>query len=88
MLASRPHGTLYIGVTNSLQRRVWQHRTGKVDGFTRRYAVNLLVYFEEFRDIGNAIARETQLKGWLREKKIALIRKENPLWHDLASDWY
>jgi putative endonuclease len=48
----------------------------------------LLVYFEEFRDIGNAIARETQLKGWLREKKIALIRKENPLWHDLASDWY
>lgn len=88
ILASRPHGTLYIGVTNSLQRRVWQHRTGQVDGFTKRYAVKLLVCFEEYRDIGNAIAREKQLKGWLRDKKIALIQKENPFWHDLASDWY
>ena len=88
MLASRPHGTLYIGVTNSIARRIWQHRTGVSDGFTKRYSVHRLVYFEEFRDVNNAISRETQLKGWRREKKIALIQKENPLWDDLAATWF
>jgi putative endonuclease len=88
ILASKPHGTLYIGVTNSLQRRVWQHKTKSVDGFTARYGVNRLVHFEEFRDVANAIARESELKGWLRSKKIMLVQKENPLWKDLASDWH
>ena len=88
ILASKPHGTLYIGVTNSLERRAWQHKTGAMDGFTKWYGVKRLVYFEEFRDVSNAIARETQLKGWLRSKKVALIQKENPLWKDLAAGWY
>ena len=88
ILASKPHGTIYIGVTNSLQTRVWQHKTKANEGFTKRYGVTRLVYFEEFRDVNNAIARETQLKGWLRAKKIALIEKENPLWKDLAAEWY
>ena len=88
ILASKAHGTLYIGVTNSLERRVWQHRAKTIQGFTQRYGVTRLVHFEEFRDVNNAIARETQLKGWLRSKKIALIQKENPLWSDLAADWF
>ena len=88
VLASKPHGTLYIGVTNSLERRVWQHRTGMIAGFTKRYRVTRLVYFEDFRDIGNAIARETELKGWLRRRKMALIETGNPLWNDLAAGWY
>jgi putative endonuclease len=88
ILASKPHGTLYIGATNSLQRRVWQHKNGAVAGFTKQYRIDRLVYFEEFRDISNAIARETQLKDWLRAKKIALIENENPLWRDLAAEWH
>jgi putative endonuclease len=88
ILASKPHGTLYIGVTNSLERRVWQHRSGTTAGFTCTYGVNRLVYFEDFRGAENAIAREKQLKGWLRAKKIALIEKENPLWKDLAEGWF
>ena len=88
VLASKPHGTLYIGVTNSLERRIWQHKTKAIEGFTKRYGLTRLVYFEDFRDVSNAIARETQLKGWLRAKKIALIQQSNPLWHDLAKGWY
>jgi putative endonuclease len=88
ILASKPHGTLYIGVTNSLERRVWQHRSKATEGFTKQYGVNRLVYFKVFRDVTNAIARETQLKGWLRAKKIALIQQENPMWRDLAEDLY
>jgi putative endonuclease len=88
ILARKPHGTLYIGVTNSLQRRLWEHSTGAVEGFTKRYGVQHLVHFEEFRDVSNAIRREKELKGWLRAKKIALIQKENPLWKDLAADWF
>ena len=74
ILAHKPHGTLYIGVTNSLDRRMWQHKSGAIEGFSKRYAVDRLVYFEEFRSVENAIARETQLKGWLRAKTIALIQ--------------
>ena len=87
ILASKPHGTLYIGVTNSLERRMWQHKSGEIEGFTKQYGVNRLVYFEEFRDVSNAIARESALKGLLRAKKIALIQQENPLWRDLAEEW-
>ena len=88
LLSNRRRGTLYAGVTNSLERRVWQHKSKQADSFTRRYGLNRLVYFEIFRDVGNAIARETEIKGWLRARKIALIEKENPGWDDLSIGWY
>jgi putative endonuclease len=88
ILTNHPHGTLYVGVTNSLQTRVWQHRTGADEGFSKRYGLKQLVYFEDFRDVTNAIARETALKGWKRSRKVELIEQENPLWKDLAADWY
>jgi putative endonuclease len=88
ILASKPHGTLYIGVTNSLVRRVWQHKQRSDDGFTARYGVDQLVYFEAFRDITNAIAREKVLKGWRRDRKIELIIRDNPTWKDLSDGWY
>ena len=88
LLSNRKHGTLYTGVTNSLERRLWQHRSKQADSFTRRYGIGRLVYFEVFRDVENAIARETEIKGWLRARKIALIEKENPEWIDLSADWY
>ena len=78
---------LYIGVTNDLLRRVSEHRQMRVPGFTARYRVNQLVYFEAFGDIRAAIAREKQIKGWLRAKKIALIEAFNPRWKDLYADW-
>ncbi|MEO6874406.1 MAG: GIY-YIG nuclease family protein [Opitutaceae bacterium] len=87
-MTNHPHGTLYIGVTNSLQRRIWPHRTGMKAGFTTRYGLKELVYFEAFRDVRNALARETKLKGWSRRRKIELIENENPLWTDLAADWF
>ncbi|CAH1657662.1 GIY-YIG nuclease family protein [Chelatococcus asaccharovorans] len=83
ILASRRNGTLYIGVTNDLLRRVEQHRAAAVPGFTQKYGVSHLVYFERFRDISEAIAREKQLKGWNRAWKIRLIERSNPEWHDL-----
>ena len=84
LITNRPHGTLYIGVTNSLAKRIWQHRTGAFEGFSKRYGLKQLVYFEEFHDVNNAIAREKELKGWLRTRKIELIEKQNPLWRDLS----
>jgi putative endonuclease len=83
ILASGKNGTLYIGVTNDLRRRVWEHREGLVLGFTKKYGVKMLVYFEEFGDVGFAIDRETRLKKWKRRWKIELIEKTNPEWHDL-----
>jgi putative endonuclease len=79
--------TLYTGVTNNLLRRVIEHKLKRVDAFTRRYNVTRLVYSEQYRDIGLAIAREKQIKGLLRKKKIALIESRNPEWKDL-SDGY
>jgi putative endonuclease len=84
ILASRRHGTLYIGVTSDLVARLLQHRTGAVPGFTARYAVHRLVHFERYADMYTAIAREKQLKAWRRAWKIALIEAENPFWEDLA----
>jgi putative endonuclease len=80
-------GTLYTGVTNDLRRRVYQHRNKLVEGFTKRYNITRLVYFETTTDIRAAIAREKQIKGWRRSKKIALIESMNPEWRDLAEDW-
>jgi putative endonuclease len=88
IMTNMPHGTLYVGVTNSLECRTWQHKTKVLEGFTKRYGLDRLVYFEEFRDVTNAIAREKELKGWLRSKKVDLIQKENPLWRDLSEGWF
>ena len=77
---------LYIGMTNDLQRRIWQHRTKAFEGFSSKYNCRRLVYFEVFPDPTSAIAREKALKGWLREKKIALIESANPTWRDLWAD--
>jgi putative endonuclease len=82
-LASRIGGTLYTGVTNELVRRVYVHKMGTVEGFTKKYRVHRLVYFEQFSDIEAAIAREKQLKKWKRAWKIQLIEKLNPNWDDL-----
>ena len=80
--------TLYVGVTNDLERRVSEHRNGLVRGFTKRYRVRRLVYYEATGSIEAAIAREKQIKGWLRERKVALIESANPEWEDLAREWF
>jgi len=81
-------GTLYIGVTNDLLRRVHEHKAKRVDGFTKEYKLTTLVYFETGEDIREAITREKQLKGWRRSKKLALINASNPKWNDLSLDWH
>lgn len=83
ILASTRNGTLYVGVTNDLVRRVWEHREDLVAGFTKKYAVKTLVYFEEHGEIGYAIQRKTSLKRWKRQWKLDLIEKTNPEWLDL-----
>lgn len=86
ILASGKHGTLHIGVTSNLMQRLYQHRTGTLDGFTKQYEVHHLVRFEMFGDMTLAIAREKQLKRWHRDWKINLIERDNPEWRDLAID--
>ena len=86
ILTNKKDGALYIGVTSNLLQRIWQHKNKFVDGFTKRYNLNKLVYYEIFDDIENAIIREKQLKGKLRQKKIDLIEKNNPDWNDLYLD--
>jgi putative endonuclease len=81
-------GTLYIGVTGNIRRRIWQHKQHAIEGFTSEYDVTRLLYFEVFDEVLNAISREKQLKGWRRAKKVALIEKQNPQWKDLSRDWY
>ena len=83
MLASQKRGTIYVGVTNSLARRVPEHKSGDGSGFTARYAVRRLVWYEEHFDIRDAIDREKELKKWRRDWKIALIEKANPDWNEL-----
>ena len=78
---------MYIGVTSNLERRLYEHRSGLVDGFTKKYNVHKLVYYEYTNDVYSAISREKQLKKWRREKKTALIRKMNPEWADLSASW-
>ncbi|TYO65142.1 GIY-YIG nuclease family protein [Bradyrhizobium hipponense] len=84
MLASRRHGTLYIGITNSLQKRLEEHRNGKGSKFVKRYGVHRLVYTETYERADEAIAREKQLKRWKRDWKIELIERDNPEWRDLS----
>ena len=79
--------TLYTGVTNNLERRVYEHKHKLIEGFTSKYNITKLVYYEAFGDIREALAREKQIKGWLRVKKIALIESVNPEWKDLSEGW-
>jgi putative endonuclease len=88
ILASQKNGTLYIGVTNDLERRVLEHKQKVNEGFSSRYNVNMLVYFESFQYINDAILREKRLKKWNRQRKINLIEEENKEWNDLSEDWY
>ena len=81
-------GTLYIGVSGNLHKRVFQHKFHHYEGFTSRYEVVRLLYFESYDDVHKALAREKQLKGWSRAKKIVLFERRNPQWKDLASEWY
>ncbi len=80
-------GTLYIGFTNDIDRRIWEHKSGEFEGFASKYGCNRLLYYEKFDNVFKAIAREKQLKGWRREKKIKLIESVNPRWQDLAETW-
>jgi putative endonuclease len=77
----------YTGVTNNIYQRALQHKRGEIEGFTKRYNINRLVYYEVFQHIGNAIAREKQIKAWTRAKRLALIKSMNPAWQDLAESW-
>ena len=86
ILASRRNGTLYIGMTDDLVRRAWEHRTGAVRGFTRQYGIKMLVWFEQHETRESALQRERQLKKWNRAWKLQLIERFNPSWNDLADE--
>lgn len=86
ILASKMNGTLYIGITSDLIKRVWEHKSDLVEGFTKKYQVHHLVYFEQTSDVMSALQREKQLKKWHRQYKINLIEKSNLLWKDLYKD--
>jgi putative endonuclease len=87
-IMSNKRGTLYTGVTNDLEQRVYLHKNKSVEGFTKKYNINDLVYFESSDDVTVAIAREKQMKGLLRSKKIELIIRMNPDWKDLGEEWF
>ena len=87
ILASEKNGTIYVGVTNDLFRRVSEHKNKEVQGFTSKYTVDKLVYYEPTNDVSAAIQREKQLKAWKRKWKLELIEKQNPDWHDLYYDF-
>ena len=86
ILASRRNGTLYVGVTADLTRRIWEHRTGAVSSFTRHYAVHTLVFAEFHETLESAIQREKRIKKWRREWKLELIERANPQWHDIYNE--
>ena len=88
ILTNKSNTTFYVGVTSELENRVWQHKNKAYDGFTSKYEINKLVYYEEYQWVHDAIAREKQLKGGSRQKKIDLIVAENPGWNDLSDGWY
>ena len=86
-IVSSRTGTLYIGITSNIERRISQHKRGEIEGFSSQYRCDRLVYYEKFDDVYRAIGREKQLKGWRRSKKIALIESRNPRWEDIAEKW-
>jgi len=85
IITNHKNGTLYVGVTNDIERRIFEHKAKLVDGFSKKYSLDILVYVELFTDIKDAIASEKRLKGWTRAKKLSLIERENPDWLDLVS---
>ncbi len=87
VLASKSR-RLYVGVTNNLERRLFEHKSKLVDGFTKQYNIDRLVYFEQTTDVLSAITREKQIKSWNRSKKITLVEVGNPTWEDLSAEWY
>ena len=87
ILTNKINGTLYIGVTNDLERRMFEHKNKLVRGFTAKYGLNKLIYFETYQYVNDAITREKNMKKWKRQWKIDLIEKENPNWKDLSKDW-
>ena len=87
LLASKSR-RLYVGVTNNLERRLFEHKAKQFDGFTKQYNIDRLVYFEQTNDILGAITREKQIKSWNRSKKLNLIETGNPTWEDLSAEWY
>ena len=88
LLTNIKNNVLYTGITNNLKRRVYEHKHDLVEGFTKKYRVHKLVHYEEVNDVNAAISIEKEIKAWRREKKNALIEKENPEWKDLTQDWY
>ena len=88
MLTNKGNTVIYIGVTNDVQRRIWEHKQGIYKGFTKKYACNKLVYYEEYQWVQDAIAREKQLKAGSRQNKIDLINSGNRDWNDLSLDWH
>ncbi len=88
LLTNWDDSVLYIGVTSNLPRRLYEHRNGLADGFTKKYNVHKLVYFEQTNDVYSALSREKQLKKWSRKKKNDLIQSTNPTWRDLSKDWH
>ncbi|AUC81522.1 GIY-YIG nuclease family protein [Lacinutrix sp. Bg11-31] len=87
ILSNKFNGTLYIGVTNNLERRLFEHKNKLVEGFSKRYDLKKLIYFETFQYVNDAIKREKNMKKWKRDWKIKLIQEDNPNWSDLAEDW-
>lgn len=87
LLTTRNNKVMYVGVTSKLEKRLYEHKNKLIDGFTKKYNVDKLVYFEETADVNSAIAREKEIKGWRREKKNALVDSVNPQWQDLCDDW-
>jgi len=86
LLASKRNGTLYTGVTSNLAARVWQHKNDQTEGFTKKYRIHILVYYEAHQDMVSAITREKQIKKWRRQWKLAMIEKNNPNWKDLYDE--
>jgi len=86
-IMSSQRRVLYVGISSNLPLRVWQHRTGALEGFTSKYNVTQLVYYECFQNVRDAIHREKEIKGWIRQKKIALIESVNPKWKDFSARW-
>ena len=88
ILVNKTNNVMYVGVTNDLQRRLYEHKNGLVEGFTKRYRIHKLVYYEGYSDVKEAIAREKQVKGFLRLRKNQLVEGTNPAWEDLSSDLF
>ncbi|MBO5883407.1 MAG: GIY-YIG nuclease family protein [Clostridia bacterium] len=88
ILVNKNNTVMYIGVTNDLKRRLYEHKSDQIKGFTNKYQVHKLVYFEEYSEVNQAIAREKQLKCWVRSKKNQLVEKKNPNWNDWGENWF